>query len=294
MSPDARRIRGRYCARPQARTHSAVVHWDGGFRDSARVDSRPMDEPGSTPNVRPATPAGGRRRRAACTRRRAPRGTRPPSGTRAGSTRRSRSSGPAARTCCPVEHDLIGDLRGRLPAGDPPPVRRRARHALAVEPRRRRGRRRRLQPADAGARARGSRRRPAPRRRWVEADVLETPHDLDGTADLVYTGRGAILWLQDLDAWAAVLRRLLAPDGPAGDLRRPPGRVAVRRRRRRRLDADRLRLLRGTRGVPRLGARVHRPPVDPRGRPAREVRPVVDAGRDRDRAAGRRAARSSA
>ena len=32
-------------------------------------------------------------------------------------------------------------------------------------------------------------------------------------ADLVYTGRGAILWLQDLDAWAAVLRRLLAPAG---------------------------------------------------------------------------------
>ena len=36
-----------------------------------------------------------------------------------------------------------------LPPGDPPPVRRRARHALALEPRRRRGRRRRLQPADA-------------------------------------------------------------------------------------------------------------------------------------------------
>src|SRR6187402_3247974 len=48
---------------------------------------------------------------------------------------------------------------------------------------------------------------------WVEADVLGVPHDLDGTADLLYTGRGAILWLQDLDAWAAVLRRLLAPDG---------------------------------------------------------------------------------
>ena len=49
--------------------------------------------------------------------------------------------------------------------------------------------------------------------RWVLSDVLETPHDLDGTADLLYTGRGAILWLQDLDAWAAVLRRLLAPAG---------------------------------------------------------------------------------
>jgi SAM-dependent methyltransferase len=47
----------------------------------------------------------------------------------------------------------------------------------------------------------------------VLADVLATPHALDGTADLLYTGRGSLMWLQDLDAWAAVLRRLLAPDG---------------------------------------------------------------------------------
>ena len=49
--------------------------------------------------------------------------------------------------------------------------------------------------------------------RWIEADVLDTPHDLDGTADLLYTGRGSLIWLQDLDAWAAVLVRLLAPEG---------------------------------------------------------------------------------
>ena len=49
--------------------------------------------------------------------------------------------------------------------------------------------------------------------RWVEADVLDVPHDLDGTADLLYTGRGSLMWLQDLDTWAAVLRRLLARDG---------------------------------------------------------------------------------
>jgi SAM-dependent methyltransferase len=48
---------------------------------------------------------------------------------------------------------------------------------------------------------------------WVEADVLDVPHDLDGTADLLYTGRGSLMWLQDLDAWATVLRRLLAPEG---------------------------------------------------------------------------------
>ena len=49
--------------------------------------------------------------------------------------------------------------------------------------------------------------------RWIHADVLETPAELDGTADLVYTGRGSLLWLADLDAWAAVIARLLAPGG---------------------------------------------------------------------------------
>ena len=49
--------------------------------------------------------------------------------------------------------------------------------------------------------------------RWIQADVLDTPHELDGTADLVYTGRGSLIWLQDLDAWAAVIARLLAPGG---------------------------------------------------------------------------------
>ena len=49
--------------------------------------------------------------------------------------------------------------------------------------------------------------------RWILSDVLDTPHELDGTADLVYTGRGSLIWLQDLDAWAAVVVRLLAPGG---------------------------------------------------------------------------------
>ena len=84
---------------------------------------------------------------------------------------------------------------------------------------------------------------------WVEADVLAVPHELDGTADLLYTGRGAIIWLQDLDT----LGRESAPAPRAGraprDLRRPSRRVAVRRGRGRRLDAHRLRLLRGHRGV---------------------------------------------
>ena len=49
--------------------------------------------------------------------------------------------------------------------------------------------------------------------RWIEADVLDAPADLDGTGDLVYTGRGSLMWLQDLDGWAAVVRRLLSPTG---------------------------------------------------------------------------------
>jgi SAM-dependent methyltransferase len=48
---------------------------------------------------------------------------------------------------------------------------------------------------------------------WVQADILETPHALDGTADLVYTGKGALCWMMDLSAWAGVVARLLVPDG---------------------------------------------------------------------------------
>jgi SAM-dependent methyltransferase len=49
--------------------------------------------------------------------------------------------------------------------------------------------------------------------RWILSDVLDTPHELDATADLVYTGRGSLIWLQDLDAWGAVVARLLSPTG---------------------------------------------------------------------------------
>jgi SAM-dependent methyltransferase len=49
--------------------------------------------------------------------------------------------------------------------------------------------------------------------RWIEADVLDAPAELDATGDLAYTGRGSLMWLQDLDGWAAVVRRLLSPTG---------------------------------------------------------------------------------
>ncbi|NKB70312.1 MAG: methyltransferase domain-containing protein [Candidatus Latescibacteria bacterium] len=48
---------------------------------------------------------------------------------------------------------------------------------------------------------------------WYCCDVLETPHELDSTADLVYTGGGAMNWVTDIDAWAAVIYRLLRPGG---------------------------------------------------------------------------------
>lgn len=48
---------------------------------------------------------------------------------------------------------------------------------------------------------------------WVHSDILSTPHELDGTADLVYTGRGALCWLMDIEAWARVVARLLKPSG---------------------------------------------------------------------------------
>ena len=46
---------------------------------------------------------------------------------------------------------------------------------------------------------------------WYCCDILDTPSSLDGTADLVYTGRGALNWIMDIKAWASVVARLLRP-----------------------------------------------------------------------------------
>lgn len=48
---------------------------------------------------------------------------------------------------------------------------------------------------------------------WYRCDVLDTPHELDGVANLVYTGRGALCWLHDLNRWAEVIFRLLTSGG---------------------------------------------------------------------------------
>ena len=49
--------------------------------------------------------------------------------------------------------------------------------------------------------------------RWYCCDVLETPRELDNTADLIYTGKGALPWIMDIQAWAGVVSRLLKPGG---------------------------------------------------------------------------------
>lgn len=48
---------------------------------------------------------------------------------------------------------------------------------------------------------------------WHCCDVLETPASLNGTADLIYTGKGSLLWIMDLSCWAQVVARLLKPQG---------------------------------------------------------------------------------
>lgn len=48
--------------------------------------------------------------------------------------------------------------------------------------------------------------------RYVVGQVPSTPF-ADGCADLVYTGKGALIWLPDLQAWAQEVLRLLRPGG---------------------------------------------------------------------------------
>lgn len=48
--------------------------------------------------------------------------------------------------------------------------------------------------------------------RYVIATVPGVPLR-DGCADLVYTGKGALIWMPDIDAWAGEMARLLRPGG---------------------------------------------------------------------------------
>ncbi len=54
----------------------------------------------------------------------------------------------------------------------------------------------------------------ADRARFVVADVYRAAEVLsDERFDVIYTGKGALLWLPDLDRWASVARELLVPGG---------------------------------------------------------------------------------
>lgn len=48
---------------------------------------------------------------------------------------------------------------------------------------------------------------------FVRCDVLELPSNLTGTFDVVYTSRGVLGWLSDLDRWARVVAHFLRPGG---------------------------------------------------------------------------------
>ena len=48
--------------------------------------------------------------------------------------------------------------------------------------------------------------------RYVAAEVPGVPVR-DGAADLVYTGKGAVIWMRDIDAWARDAARVLRPGG---------------------------------------------------------------------------------
>lgn len=52
--------------------------------------------------------------------------------------------------------------------------------------------------------------------RWIRSDILELLDghpELAGTFDLVYTGKGALPWMSDIERWAGVVEGLLRPGG---------------------------------------------------------------------------------
>jgi SAM-dependent methyltransferase len=48
---------------------------------------------------------------------------------------------------------------------------------------------------------------------FIEANLYDLPEVLDGQFDIVYTSRGVLCWLRDLDAWAEVIAHFLKPGG---------------------------------------------------------------------------------
>lgn len=48
---------------------------------------------------------------------------------------------------------------------------------------------------------------------FVVSDVIDAPTVIDDTFDLVYTGKGSLMWIFDLQLWAQTISELLTPGG---------------------------------------------------------------------------------
>ena len=48
---------------------------------------------------------------------------------------------------------------------------------------------------------------------FVQSNIYDLPDVLDGQFDVVYTSRGVLCWLRDLDAWAEIIAHYLKPGG---------------------------------------------------------------------------------
>jgi SAM-dependent methyltransferase len=49
--------------------------------------------------------------------------------------------------------------------------------------------------------------------RFVQSDIYELLEHLDGTFDVVYTSRGVLGWLPDLDSWGKIVAHFVKPGG---------------------------------------------------------------------------------
>ena len=52
-----------------------------------------------------------------------------------------------------------------------------------------------------------------PDARFIESNLYDLPSNLDGTFDVVYTSRGVLGWLPDVEAWARVVAHFVKPGG---------------------------------------------------------------------------------
>ncbi len=48
---------------------------------------------------------------------------------------------------------------------------------------------------------------------FIQSDLYELPFNLDGQFDVVYTSRGVLNWLDNIERWAEIIRHFLKPGG---------------------------------------------------------------------------------